>query len=355
MTDLDAQVRALRTSVGLNRREHVAVVRVDGPDAFALLDLTSPAPLLLREGQMRHTLLLNTEACPLADLYVCSDEDGYVVLADGLSEAALVAQLEGRRAARLPAAQVAIHPQSETHELIGLDGPYAWELVSAWLGPSVLGMPYLTLLRVDDVLAFRAGKTGEFGYDFLVPRGRGALERLTALGAAFDLMPVDLPALDVCALENGHFSIRTVRDSALARPLTPLELQLQWRVAYQRDFVGAEALRARRAAGAAVRATWFTSAVTLAPGQDLTLDGDTCGQVLACTTSPTLGGAVGIALLSTRLAHPGLALVAPTDAGPVTLATRTAPLIRNRSLFVDPHRHSYRTRETETYPSLVLA
>ena len=69
-----------------------------------------------------------------------------------------------------------------SHELWGLNGPYAWELASALLGPAVLGMTYLSLLRGpapggdDEVICFRAGKTGEYGYDLLVPRrGRGSL------------------------------------------------------------------------------------------------------------------------------------------------------------------------------------
>jgi glycine cleavage system aminomethyltransferase T len=303
---------------------------------------------------MRHTLLLDGDARPEADLYVCNDEDGYFLLADGLTDDALAARLETRRAERLPASQLAIRPMSATHELLGLDGPYAWELAAALLGPPVLGMPYLTLLRADDVVCFRAGKTGEYGYDLLVPRGSGFASRIAEAGAAFDLRSVSLAALDVCALENWHFSIRVMRDTPLARPLTPLELQLQWRVDHRRDFVGAEALRARRAAGAAVRATSFVAPAPVAAGDALALDGEPCGEVLAAVPSPTLGGVVGIALVRTRLAHPGLELEVAAAGGPVTATTRTPPLIQNRSLFIDSHRHSYRTRTSDTFPPLVM-
>jgi glycine cleavage system aminomethyltransferase T len=351
------QVRALRTSVGLNRRDHVAVIRVEGPDAFALLDATSPAPLFLRESQMRHTLLLDDDARPAADLFICSDEDGFFLLADGVSAVELAARLQARRAARLPAADVAVRSLADSHQLIGLDGPYAWELATALLGPTVLGMPYLTLLRIEDVVCFRAGKTGEFGYDLLLPRESVLPARLAELGAGFDLTPVGLEALDVCALENWHFSVRIVRDTPLARPLTPLELQLQWRVDYGREFVGAEALRARRAAGPAVRATSFLAPASapVAAGDAIRIDGKVHGEVLAAAPSPTLGGAIGVALLETRLAHPGIELEIAAAAGSVAAATRTPPLVRNRSLFVDPHRHSYRTRDAESFPPLVMS
>lgn len=356
-TEIAGEVRAVRESAGLCRLDHTAVVRVEGPDAFSLLDVTSPGPLFLRESQMRHTLLLDEDARPAADLYVCCDEEGFFLLAEGLSEADLLTRLAARRAERLPAGEVTLRPLSDSHSLLGLNGPYAWEIMAAFLGPSVLGMPYLTLMRVDDIVCFRAGKTGEFGYDLLVPRAAASSSwaRLLEVGAPFDLAPVGLAALDLCALENWHFNIRAPRDTSLVQPLTPIELQLQWRVSYQRDFVGAEALRARRAAGAAVRATSFVAAQAIAPGQAILFEGWPCGEVLASALSPTLGAWTGIALLPVRLAHPGIAdFVAQGEDAPVAITTRTPPLINNRSLFVDPHRHSYRTRAEETFPPLVV-
>jgi glycine cleavage system aminomethyltransferase T len=356
---LSDEVSVVREATGLTRLSHLAVIRVDGPDAFALLDLTSPGPLFLREGQMRHTLLLDEAAAPIADLFVCSDEEGFFLLAEGLGEQALCDLLEARRTDRLPAASVTIRaltgPHGD-HDLLGLNGPYAWEVAAAFLGPAVLGMPYLSLLRVDDVVCFRAGKTGEFGYDLLIPRAGApsAWDRLLEVGAAYDLAPVALATLDLCALENWHFNIRTMRPPGLAGSLTPIELQLQWRVDPRRDFVGAEALRARRASGAAVRATSVISAGELAAGQSVALAGADCGEILAAARSPTLQASVGIALLPIKLAHPGIAdFVARTDEGAVSIATRTPPLIRNRSLFIDPHRHSYLTRAQEAFPPLV--
>ena len=123
------------------------------------------------------------------------------------------------------------------------------------------------------------------------------------------------------------------------------QLQLQWRVAYDKEFVGAEALRARRREGPAVRATCFTADGPVAPGQALQVAGKDAGEVLAATFSPTLGAWVGSALLATRVAHPHVPLTASSDAGPVQLTTRTTPLVDNLSLHVDPHKHAYATRE----------
>jgi glycine cleavage system aminomethyltransferase T len=344
---LDAQVRGLRSSAGASRAGHVAVIRVDGADAFDLLEHASTRRLYLREGQVRHTLLLREDAGVFADVYIGSADDGLYVLAEGPTEGELVAWLEDLRSRPFPSSRVEVCPLSEERVTLGVDGPYAWEVVSGLLGRAVLGMPYLTLLRRDDVLCLRAGKTGEYGYLLVAPRSpAGELEaRLAEVGAPLGLVTVGREALDVCALENGHFSMRTLRETALAQPLTPIELQLQWRVAYDRAFAGSEALRARRAEGPRVRATSFTADGALAPGQTVRLGDEDVGEVLAASPSPTLGAWVGTALLARRLAHPHVALAATTAAGPVQVTTRTPPLVDNLSLHVDPHKHSYATRD----------
>lgn len=344
---LEEQMRGLRSSSGLSHADHIAVLHVEGADAFDLLEYASTRRLYLREGQVRHTLLLRDDGGLFADVYIGSGDDGLYVLAEGAGEAELVAWLHALRDRRLPGARMQVRGLSAERVVLGVDGPYAWEVVSGLLGRAVLGMPYLTLLRREEVLCLRAGKTGEYGYLLLCPRSEAAsLEaRLDEVGRSLGLVPVGLQALDACALENGHFSIRMLRPTSLAEPLTPIELQLQWRVAYDKDFVGAEALRARRTEGPKVRATCFTADGPVAAGQTLQVEGQHAGEVLEAMFSPTLAAWVGSALLVKRLAHPHVSLVASTEAGTVRIMTRTTPLVDNLSLHIDLHKHSFATRE----------
>ena len=67
----DDAVHAVRRSVALSRMDHVAAVRVSGRDAFAALDRLLPAELFVRDGRMLHTLVLNENARPEADAYLC--------------------------------------------------------------------------------------------------------------------------------------------------------------------------------------------------------------------------------------------------------------------------------------------
>ena len=335
------EVRAIRSSAGLSRASHVAILRVEGAGALDLLQRTSTQSPYVREGRVRHTLLLREDASVFADAFVVKVEDAFVVLAEGPSERELVAWLTNAKRDE----QVEVRGTSDAWAAFGVDGPYAWEIVSGVLGPVVLGMPYLTLLRREEVLCLRAGKTGEYGYLLLVPR-EGAAEieaKLLEVGHALDLVTVTLEALDVCALENWHFSMRNVPWVRTPK-LTPIELQLQWRVVYTREFIGADALRARRAEGAKSRVTCFTSADDVAPGERVRLGDLDVGEVLAARASPTLGLTVGSVLLERRFAHPHLSLTA----GERALRTMTASLVDNLSLRVQPHKHAYATRdETE--------
>jgi len=223
--------------------DHVTVLRVDGDDAFDAMDRLVAADLHVRDGEMLHSLVLRPDGVPAADVYLCADDDRYFLLAEGLSSGELIEHAREHLDSDL---DVDFTDMRGTHGLLSLNGPYAWEVLSEWLGPDIIGIPYLTFFHLTEreVLStgggsdlvgacFRAGKTGEFGYDLLLPTERleSVRARLLEVGEPLDLVEADLEALDLCALENGFFSVR----HGPLEGLTPLELQLQWRVSYRKS------------------------------------------------------------------------------------------------------------------------
>src|SRR5262245_26762656 len=123
--ELERQVKAIREAVALSEDKRRVCFRLSGPGALEAVDALSPRELFLRDGQMLHTLLLNDNANPLADLYVCSDGEDFLLLSDGPDAAALSALIKQR----IPAsAQVAAGEITADHALLSLNGPYAWEL-----------------------------------------------------------------------------------------------------------------------------------------------------------------------------------------------------------------------------------
>ncbi|HKE14907.1 MAG TPA: hypothetical protein VKB80_08595, partial [Kofleriaceae bacterium] len=341
------EVLAVRSSAVLAAGDHIACARVRGRDAQEAVDLVSPRELFVRPGQMLHTLLLDDAARPVADVYVCCDEDDYLIVAEGPGGPDLARYL----ADRAGGLDVEIDDLSRSHAFVSLAGPYAWEVLAEVASPDVIGLPYLGFYHEGRFTCFRAGKTGEYGYDLMVERDRlaGVVETIRAAGRRFDLRTASLEALDLCALESWFFNVRReARDG-----LTPIELQLQWRVSYGRAFTGADALAARRH-----QAT--RRAVLIAAGDEMAEDapvfhcGREVGRTLHTGPSHTRGDWLGVALLDRALAHAEVTgFVSRGPAGDVAVRTLSAPAVNNRSLFVDPQRHSYLTREDDEFPPLV--
>jgi glycine cleavage system aminomethyltransferase T len=343
------EVHAVRNSAGLCAGDRIVCARVGGPDAQAALERVSPRELFVRPGQMLHTLLLDEAARPLADVLVCCDEEDYLVVAEGLAGPALAGYLR-EHAADL---DVEVTDLSGSHAFLCLNGPYAWEVLAELTAPDVIGLPYLGFFHEGRFTCFRGSRAGEYGYDLMIERGR--LPELRAAienaGKRFDLALISPAALALCGLENWIFDVW----SEAREGLTPIELQLQWRVSYGRTFPGSQALAARRRA-ALRRAVLVTAEGPIEADAAVELDGETVGTLLRAGPSHTRGDWLGIALLERGLAHAGLdGFRCPTAGGAVALRTLSAPAINNRSLFVDPQRHSYLTREQDSFPPLVTA
>jgi glycine cleavage system aminomethyltransferase T len=342
-----AEVRALRTGAVVGAGDHLACVRVRGAGAHDLLDRVSPRELFVRSGQLLHTVLLDDAALPIADVYIGCDDDDYLVIAEGMTGAAVADYL----AAHARGLDAAIEDTSASHAFLCLGGPYAWEVLAELTTPDVIGLPYLGFFHEARLSCFRAGKTGEYGYDLWIERDRLAAvrARLDEVGRAFDLTEISAQGLAVAALENWFWNPR--RD---VRPgLTPLELQLQWRVTYGRAFPGSDALAARRRT-VRQRVVLAASPAELVDDAAITIGDRAVGAVLHAEWSPTREDWIALALLDRPIAHAGLAgLVAHTPAGAAPLRTLSAPALNNRSLYVDPQRHSYATRHLETFSPLV--
>lgn len=341
-------VRAIRHAVAVSRPE-LRYVRLTGPDAWDALDRLCAGDLYVRDGQLLQGLLLDEDARPFADCYVGRDDEDYFLLCEGPGAGALEAHL----ARHLPeGADAAYADLTDAHAIIGLDGPFAWELLAALAGADAIGLPFLTFYHHEDWIVARAGKTGEYGYVLVVPRGSAPAveERLAAAGPALGAARAGQDALDQCALENWFFSIR--HEGRL--DVTPLELQLQWRVSPRKAFVGSEALRRRREAGIRRRITTLVGPGPLAAGDTVRLGPAEVGRIVNAGRSEARGDWVALALLDIAWAHPGLAFAVSPAAGGGAVAARSVspPVINNRSLHVSPQLHSYATRGDVAFPPL---
>ncbi|RJO64400.1 MAG: aminomethyl transferase family protein [Myxococcales bacterium] len=346
---LNDEIQAIRYRVAFSRMDYVSVLRLVGEDAYDLTEALCSSDLYLRDSQMRHTLWLDESGQPAADLYACLDDEDVLLLVEGMDGAQAAEYVRRFGPAEF---KVEIRDLTESHELLSLDGPYAWEMMAEIAGPGVIGMPFLTFYNDEAWTCFRAGKTGEFGYHLLVAKeNAGRLQsRLLEMGGRFDMQTVSLPALDLCALENWFFSIRHEGRSGA----NPIELQLQWRLTRRKSFPGSEALDAARAKAERRRLTCALADADAKPGDGVWLAGSRIGEVIRAEPSLLLKRRIVLALIDERLAHPGLEMaVGASAAESGRMLTVSPPLFNNRSLFIQPQKHSYRSRDEFIYPDIV--
>lgn len=340
----------LRASAAWLASDHVALVEVRGPRAFGALDRALPSDIFLHDGQARPSLFLDDDASVVADVLVVRSDDRYMLLVDGLTADEVVARLR----AAAPSGEVDARDARDAFGLLSVHGPFAWEIGQAWTGRRVSGLPPLGVLQTTTGLVVRGGKTGEYGYEILVPRDglAAATDRLVEIGVRFDLGALAQEALDVALLESGGYAHRLVGPG-----LSPVELQLQWRIARAKDHHAKAALD-RRAVQATRRIAWFRAAEPIARGARVldaeapsarAPDGDDVGDVRA--TADSTGGSlvgeryVGLALLDRRVSHPGFAFHArAADGSAATFKTASPPLVTPTSVRVRPEVDTYKPR-----------
>jgi glycine cleavage system aminomethyltransferase T len=339
------QVKAIRHGVTSTVADHVNVVRLSGDGAREAVDRLCPCNVFLRDSDVRQTLLLDEHGIVLADVYLARDDDSWLLFVEGPSRDVLLAHIEA-----VVGHSADVENVSESHGIVSINGPFAWELMAALEGEAIVAFRYLSLYHPrEGVTYMRAGKTGEFGYDLLVPRGEleATVATLQDVGHNFGLMTAGQEALSHCAFESWFFDIHHHSSAAC----TPLELGLQWRLDYDKTFLGSEAIAARRQQRRR-RLTGLRCDRPIREGDTLKHGDVEVGTIVRATRSHTLGEWIGAAMIDMAYAHSGIDsyLARHTNGEMTPLATVSPPFVVNLSLFIDPQRHTYADRGNVFYP-----
>jgi len=328
--DPAAELAALRRSATLVALPHLAMVSISGPGATDWCGQLVPGGERQRPGEGRHTLVLDDDGTVLADAWLVAQRESIWLIADGLDQAELLARCRAGAPASLR-----VEPLAPIRAAWTLDGPFAWEVMARYDSPGVIGLPPMTWFSTDDgTLVLRTGRTGEYGYLLLVRADQepSVLDTLTEAGAPVELTRAGTGCLATAALENFAFWPQAEGRAGL----TPLELQLQWRLPTASVARGTAAVRVHRNHG-------WTQRIGLVHGPDLQVgDGvhagdQPLGRIIRAEPWSHGTGFIGLALLARTHAHPGFTWQGPR--GPVR--TLSAPLVTNRSLFVRPQRHAW--------------
>jgi aminomethyltransferase len=292
---------AVREDVGVFDVSHMGEIETAGPDALSLLQrLLSNDVAQVAVGGAQYSLLCREDGGVLDDLFTYRLEaDRYLTVTNASNHERDLAWFQ-RHAEGFEDVQVT--DRLDDYAMLAVQGPRARELVQAIFDtPLPARMTVATRRLVGaQVLVCGTGYTGEDGVELLVaPHTAPTLwDELLRRGA----VPTGLAARDTLRLEACYHLYGN--DLSLERG--PIEAGLGWCCKEDTGFIGAEAVRAVRAAGPKQKLVAFAL-----DGPGIARQGNPViggGEVTSGTLSPCLGVGVGLAYVPAASAAVGTRL-----------------------------------------------
>ena len=303
----EAEHRACRDSVILMDMSFMAKFAVQGRDAGRELDRLSAGSVDGEPGRITYTQWLNDDGRIEADLTVTklTDDEFYVVASDTAHRHAL-GWLRNHLAAR--DARAFATDVTSGYALLALQGPRSRELLASVTTADVSNetFPFRTARAIDigfaRVLCIRITYLGELGYELHIPAEQavGVYDRLIQAGRELGLRHAGLRALSSLRMEKGYRDYGHDIDNTDS----VLDAGLRFAVALDKPggFVGREAVAAQLAAGPPTRRLVQVLLTDPEPllfhAEIVRRDGKEVGYVRSASYGWTLGGAVGLAMVS---------------------------------------------------------
>ena len=292
-----AEHAAVRERAGIFDVSHMGEIETSGPAAAALLqELLSNDVEQLAVGGAQYSVLCREDGGVLDDLFTYRlAPERYLTVTNASNHARDLAWFERHADGR----DVLIEDKLEDFAMLAIQGPLAREYVQAF---SDAPLPERFTVATRELAGHTAlvcgtGYTGEDGVEVLCsPEAAGAIwDESVRRGAE----PAGLGARDTLRLEVCYH----LYGNDLMESRGPIEAGLGWCCKEDTGFIGADAVRAVRAAGPAERLVPFTLTGTGIARQGNPVVGG--GEVTSGTLSPSLGIGIGMAYLPAARAQTG--------------------------------------------------
>ena len=203
--------------------------------------------------------------------------------------------------------EVKIENKSSEYSLLALQGPKAKQILQTLVDFPLDKLVYYhfceTKMGGKPIILSRTGYTGEDGFEICGAWNDGPLfwEMLMKTGAPSGLQPIGLGARDTLRLEAAY----SLYGHEITPEINPLEARLGWVVKLgsptldKLDFIGKKALQEIKAGGVKrtlVGLEMIDNGIPR-PGYEIFSGDKKIGFVTSGTFSPTLGKAIGLALI----------------------------------------------------------
>jgi aminomethyltransferase len=301
---------AVRTAAGKFDVSHMGEIEVSGPDAAALMNrLTSNDVTALDPGDAQYSTITDENGDIIDDtvVYRLPDRDDADYLF--IPNAGHDGQMYDRWTAHAEewGLDATVDNATTDYGMIALQGPDALSLLADLCeDPSDISRftaEHREVAGVDCLVA-RTGYTGEDGVELLFDA-----DDSEAVWSALDCQPCGLGSRDTLRLEAG-FLLSGQDFDIDENPRNPYEAGIAFVVDLDTEFVGRDALAEVREQGVDEKLVGFRlqDRGIARHGYDITVDGETVGEVTSGTMSPTLDDAIGLGYVPVEYADSGTEL-----------------------------------------------
>ncbi|MDD7940338.1 2Fe-2S iron-sulfur cluster-binding protein [Actinomycetospora lutea] len=315
--DPAAEVRAVRTGVGIIDVTPIGKLDLQGPDVPQLLNLLYVNKWSkLGIGRVRYGVMCAEDGVVMDDGVTGRlGEDHYLMSTTSSGAATVWEWVENWLQTAHPDWRVHVTPVTTAYASINVAGPRSRELLARLtdvdLSADAFGYMNVrtgAVAGVPDCVLWRIGFTGELSYEIHVPASYGlhVWERLMAHGADLGVQPFGVEAQRILRLEKGHFIVGQDTDGLTQGFTAGIDGLIKLDKA---DFVGLPELAWQRERDEHPHLVGLRpvdgSVVPPEASQILDRSGGIAGRVTSSRMSPTLGRAIGLAQIDRELAAVG--------------------------------------------------
>lgn len=294
-----------RTRASIFDCSHMGEFRITGHDAMARYDRQIISDVFrIPIGRCRLGAMLNQAGGIIDDVitFRMAEEELYAV-----NNAGPLDTIAQRICGENPGAENVSHTTAK----IDVQGPEARTIVRQLGFTEAETLKYFnarwTEWQGHPVLLSRTGYTGELGYELYLPHTL-APPLWKALLEFRDVEPAGLGARDTLRTEAGY----SLSGQDFSEDVTPFEAGMEPFIAWDTQFVGKQALEARRGQDDHHVLAGIRSTGRRAPrhGFEIRAGEDLVGHVTSGTFGPSVGYGVGLARIAKPYAQPGTPLTA---------------------------------------------
>ncbi len=320
-----AEVRAVRTNVGIIDVSTLGGLDIRGPDAAAFVDRFYTFNFLKQPvGRTRYALLTDETGVIIDDGVACRLHDQHFYVTATTSAVDQVYRLMGfwNQHWRL---DVDVANVTAAYAGINIAGPRARAVVEKLrtdIDFAASAFPYLAVrsghLAGIPVRVLRVGFVGEAGFEIHCPSSFGGRlwDLLIEAGQSFGIKPFGVEAQRVLRLEKGHIIVGQDTDGLT----NPAEAGMTWALSKTKPaYLGKRSVDMQIAKGVGRVLAGFTLPDRNAPcpkENHLVIEGgDIMGRVTSAVLSPTLNKVIGLAYLPVSRGAAGSRFQIRTDGG----------------------------------------